>query len=184
MSNKNWFQTHSGRILNYQDPRLTDIDIHDVAVSLSRLCRFNGHSIFFYSVAQHSVLVSQLTPPEDALWGLLHDASEAFCGDMVSPLKKLVGQAYLDVEKAVMHAICDRFGLPRKQPVSVKAADLQALANEKRDLCRAEPAPWPTEMPDPLPDLRIEPWVPEYAARRFLERFVELTAGNHSILDR
>ena len=77
-----WMQTHSGIQFWPLDPRPEDILIEDIAHALSNQCRFAGHCCFHYSVAQHSVLVSENVPAQDAMWGLLHDAGEAYLVDL------------------------------------------------------------------------------------------------------
>ena len=77
-----WMQTYTGERFWPLDPRIEDIHIRDISMALGKLCRYGGHTIFFYSVAEHSVLVSEYVPEEYALWGLLHDASEAYLSDI------------------------------------------------------------------------------------------------------
>src|SRR4051812_16341267 len=81
---------HNGDFFDFKDPRNHNYDIKAIAHALSNLCRYTGHSKRFYSVAEHCVLVSRLVDPRFAFEGLMHDASEAFCGDVASPLKKLL----------------------------------------------------------------------------------------------
>lgn len=85
-----WLQTFTNQAFFPNDPGSLYISKYDIAHSLAMQCRYNGHTKIFYSVAEHSVLVSHAVPEEDALWGLLHDAPEAYIGDMIRPLKKLV----------------------------------------------------------------------------------------------
>src|SRR5579872_2947230 len=87
-NNQPWIQTASGLEFPLFEPRLDAINIEDIAHGLSMICRFTGQCARFYSVAEHSVHVSHLVPREDAAWGLLHDAAEAYLGDVASPLKK------------------------------------------------------------------------------------------------
>lgn len=168
---KSWFQTYTGVQFWPLDPKPEDVRIEDIARGLAYQCRFNGHVSAFYSIAQHSVAVSEVVSPEHALWGLLHDAAEAYVGDLVRPIK-LSLPAYRAVEAGVMKAICERFGLPEEEPPEVKAADNDLLVTERRDLLCRPLAPWATSG-TPLPDV-IEPWGPGEAELAFLARFYGL----------
>lgn len=130
--------TYSGAVIDPLNPDPEQIRIEDIAHSLSNQCRFTGHTREFYSVAQHSVLVSYLCDPKDALWGLLHDASEAYLSDIASPIKQFsdMGSAYKEVERGLMTAIALAFQLPMSYTLSlsVGTADYKALRIEMRDL--------------------------------------------------
>lgn len=168
-----WIQTYSGRRFNPTNPNPEAIVIQDIAHALSQQCRFTGHSKEFYSVAQHSVYVSHICNFEDALWGLLHDASEAYLIDVPKPLKKSGKfQAYIDFESQMQKAICKRFGLPEKEPPSVKKADTILLATEARDLMSPRHPDW-KQPEEPLP-FPILSWSPKEAEQRFIDRFLNL----------
>jgi len=171
-----WIQTASGRPFWPLDPRAEEIDIFDIAHSLSNLCRFNGHCSRFYSVAEHSVLVSLVVPPADALAGLLHDATEAYCADVPRPLKPFL-KGYADIEAGIWRAVAARFGLAEELPPSVKLADNTVLLAEKAALLGPSPMPWAWAkdiVPAPVPILC---GLPTHAKRFFIERFMDLTEG-------
>jgi len=148
-----WMQTASGGRYWPDDPKPEDIHLADIATALSRVCRFGGHGRAFYSVAQHSVLVSHEVKRrggslQDQQWGLLHDASEAYLGDVVWPLKRSPLMAgYKELERRSEVAIAKRFGLPVRDerafgldrsvadmPPIIKLVDLVLLSTEKRDI--------------------------------------------------
>ncbi len=169
-----WIQTYSGRRFSPTNPNPDAIVIQDISHSLSMQCRFSGHVKKFYSVAQHSVLVSYVCNFEDALWGLMHDASEAYLVDVPRPLKRSGKfDAYLDFEATMQKAICTRFGLPEQEPPSVKRADTMLLATEARDLMSPLHPDW-QQACEPLP-FKIEPLSPRDAKDLFMKRFFELT---------
>ena len=168
-----WIATHSGKRFYPLDPHIDEIDINDIAHSLSNQCRFAGHCVQFYSVAQHCVLVSQVCDQVDALFGLLHDASEAYLVDIPSPLKRMPEfEAYRNAEAHMMELICARYKLPAGEPQSVKFADKRMLATEARDLTMTEGRGW--AMTHEPYDFHIKPWTPDYAKTKFIARFHEL----------
>ncbi len=172
-------QLASGRYFDYTNFGPKDIDILDIAHALSHLCRWTGHCGEFYSVAQHSVYVSNIVAPAFALEGLLHDASEAYLGDVNRPLKFLL-PAYREIEADVDRAIRTRYGLPLVESPQVKEADDILLVTESRDLMprcpdNVPPGEWAWAHNIPRLDRRIEPCSSREAKRYFLERFSNLT---------
>jgi hypothetical protein len=172
-----WMQTASGRrilIFNPSDPS-NEFVIEDIAHHLSLVCRFTGAVRVHYSVAQHSVLVSQLVPPADALEGLLHDASEAYLNDIASPVKAGLPD-YKAAEVAMERALATRFSIAFPKTDAVRRADGIAVATEARDLMTAAATLW--RLPEkPLRGVTIEPWSPAQAERAFLDRFREITGA-------
>ncbi len=171
-----WIQLYSGRKFFPLKPRVEDVDIQDIAHSLSNMCRFTGHVKEFYSVAQHSVLVSYLCGANNALYGLLHDATEAYLVDMPKPIKRLeTFSNFRDIEASIMLVIAKKFGLPDVEPPAVKQADIKILATEARDLMFPLHPDWKQPC-EPYP-FKIEPLPPAEAKKLFMERYRQLTAG-------
>lgn len=181
MTSKAWIQTISGKKFPVDEPDSAQIDIEDIAHALSMLVRFNGHCTRFYSVAEHSVHVSHEIDSELALIGLLHDAAEAYLGDVPSPLKKELDQ-FKKFEHRMELAIGKAFGVEPELfgGKELKRADVQLLVDEKAALMIAEPEPWPDGAPEKMNTGRIKAWGPEKAKSRFLQRFRELTEGAKS----
>lgn len=176
-----WMQTSMG-IEYYPDEMSEDrISIHDIANGLSNLCRFCGQTDGFYSVAQHSWFVSQHVPLEYQMWGLLHDAAEAYIGDLINAVKHgfpRIKEDFCALEDSILRVIAKKFGLecyvPHIMPLEVHDIDKLILAAEARDLfvtgrikefCRHS-------MVDSVP--LISPWSPAFARDMFVRRFVEL----------
>jgi hypothetical protein len=154
-------------------------DIESIAHALSNKCRFSGHSRKFWSVAQHSVLVSCYCDLEDAKWGLLHDASEAYLVDLPTPLKILPEFSfYKEIEDKLQEVVYKTFGLIGPEPPSIYRADKILLVSEKRDLM-PENDGWkisdifPPEKFPPLP-FTLCPLEPEQSEKFFLNRFKDL----------
>ena len=170
MSN-GWIMTYSGEKFWTLDPDPVHIKIEDIAHHLSNICRFTGACKYHFSVAQHSVLVSQEAKGFEG-WGLLHDAAEAYLSDIASPVKEqLPGME--QIEEKLLKAVADRFGLQWPMPDEVKRADESVAATEWHVLmgpidltrfARVKPAP-----------VSVYQMTPEEAEHKFLIRFEELT---------
>ncbi|EFO32476.1 metal dependent phosphohydrolase [Roseibium sp. TrichSKD4] len=169
--------TVSGNYFDYDNPDQSDFGIRDIAHALSNICRFGGHSLRFYSVAEHSVHVSRLVPKEDQLAALLHDAPEAFIGDMPKPLKETLSD-YQRLEERIEKAVMARFGIPLPLPQSVKRADVQMLRTEQLHIMNNNDDWHFTygEEPVDLADLGITGLglSPDEAANLFICRYAEL----------
>lgn len=167
-----FMETYSGRKFHVLSPSPSDIDIHDIARGLAMQCRFGGHVHQFYSVAEHSVRVSQILPKSMALAGLLHDASEAYIGDMIRPLKQTaeLGNQYHLIEDRLMACIAAKFKFEWPLPQAVKEADNILLFTEKRDIKKSKLIWMAEERFQPLAE-PIVPWSPEFAEEQFLFEF-------------
>ena len=170
-------QTYTGGVFWPMDPRPSEVYFWDIAAALSKQCRYAGHSSEFYSVAQHSVLVSQCVAPENALWALLHDASEAYLVDVPKPIKPYLDN-YQELERVVMDAVLVRFGLgyAREMPEEVKEMDQRILANEQAALMPNPPRDW--GLKPAIPNLKIDPITDTNVAESlFISRMFELQGG-------
>jgi len=198
-----WMQTFTGRKIDLLAPKPEDVDIEDIAHALSMICRFNGHCRDFYSVAEHSLLVELLcgadlafrprslegSPPryDDAknrLCCLLHDAAEAYLGDICTPVKRAIvhlgnGSPLDDLEDRWLRAIGQRFDLGSSLASTneiVKESDDKALVIEVVALFSPVLVDWWTSRELPCPgDVTIQCWPPAEARRRFVHRFRQLT---------
>jgi 5'-deoxynucleotidase YfbR-like HD superfamily hydrolase len=164
--------TFSGHYFDLMDPEHSEIRVTDIAHALSHICRFTGHTREAYSVAQHSIYVSHLVLPELALQALLHDAAEAYIGDVSSPLKALLPE-YKLIEKRIEAAIFTRFGLPPQIDRLVKEADMVMLATERRDLMPQNRARWTCDEYQTTA-LPIVPLPAAEAKAQFIARFLAL----------
>jgi hypothetical protein len=168
----NWTHSWTGRPYFPFDPRPEDVFIEDIAQALGKICRYNGMCRRFYSVAEHSVHVSHIVPPEHAFAGLMHDAAEAYVGDVRRPFKyKLHG--YREIEFLNWQAVATRFNLPIMQPDCVTAADRAILLTEREAVMNPVPHDW--NVAGEPADIEIHCWGPESATRMFAARFTELT---------
>jgi len=168
-------QTWTGTRFYPLDPRPEDVKIEDLIFGLGNMCRYNGQ-VRFYSVAEHSVLVSKLVAPEHALAALMHDAPEFLMADMTRPFKRAIGRdnAYFKIEEQIWEkAIAPKFGLPAKLPQEVINADTELLGLEKQVLL-VRSDPWYLPFPTPT-HLQINCWQPPYSQWCFLRRFCDLT---------
>ncbi|WP_168798743.1 hypothetical protein [Herbaspirillum sp. ST 5-3] len=174
--------TYTGQYVNLRNPAPATINIIDIAHALSQINRFGGHTRRFYSVAQHSILASQLAPLKYRLHVLLHDAAEAYFGDMVQPLKIMTAnREYRELESRMQARIYDRFGLDPllsdECRMCIHEADHIMLATERRDLMAPENTPWPIlDGIRPRPGI-ISPLNAQTAESTFLSRFKELAGS-------
>lgn len=184
MSGRAAIPTASGALVTPLDPAAEQVELADVAHALAHLCRSGGHARVFCSVAQHSCLVADQVAAaggsaEETLWALLHDATEAYLGDLPHPLEHRtpLGAVYREAEARLQAAVCERFGLPPEPPPGMKRFDRALLAAERRTLMRPSDDGWWPELDgaDAL-EVEIEPWPPERARAEFERRFRELEA--------
>jgi uncharacterized protein len=183
-----YISTYLGNRFWPQEPRIDRIDLEDIAHGLAYQCRFNGQTRAFYSVAQHSLMVASILPPPMHRAALLHDAAEAYLGDIVKPLKRLLPD-FSRIEAGVTELIAQAFAVDfgcedgasdsRRHAIyrAIKQADMVALATEKRDLMPHSTEAWSyLHGFEPLPH-SIEPLPPAQAKQAFLDAWVAATAG-------
>ena len=168
-----WVQTVSGRAFWPLEPDPDHMCIDDIVHGLSLLCRFNGQTSEFYSVAEHSWLLSQVVPPEYALEALMHDGPEAYLPDICSPIKPFIVGFY-EIEDRIMEAMAQKYDLLFPLPEIIKIFDKRIVADEAKRFMAppAGPGAWDNQ----ALGIRIEGFSPEKAKSKFLKRFRELRA--------
>lgn len=164
--------TQSGFYFDVINPNPLLVDVDDIAHGLSNTCRFAGQCDHFYSVAEHSVLLSQQMPNKElALLALFHDATEAYIGDVSSPLKQCLIN-YKNIERRLHHAIYEHLGLNPQLPPEIKEGDLRMLLTEKNQIMPSHDDQWESEIEGytPYDNVRIECWEPLDAKEAFLKQ--------------
>lgn len=160
-----WITTYTGIKFHYKSPTVDEVNILDIAHHLSLLCRFTGASNVFYSVAEHSFRVAEQLPEGKRLAGLLHDAPEAYLGDISRPVK--YSHKLDETERKISKVIEERFNVRIEHP-DIKHIDSVLLATEARDLGLSM-VDW-DKLPTPLP-VKISPLNPRFAESVFLNLF-------------
>jgi hypothetical protein len=168
-----WIQTYSGRQFWPIDPRPDEVDIEDIAHALSMQCRYAGHCLAFYSVAEHCVHLARHVSAPAKRWALLHDAAEAYLVDVPRPVKPHL-YGYKSAEARVMQAIAKRFGLDGECPREVDEADRRILVDEALQIMAPPPVPWAAiDGLKPL-GVKLALWPPHVAREEFLTLFADL----------
>lgn len=164
--------TASGFVIDLTDPDASGLPVEDVARALAYQPRWCGATKHFYSVAEHSVMVSRLVPEPLSYHALWHDCIEFIQGDWPSPLKVYLGRDAINRKlEPIEAALARRFRFERGLD-EVKKADLVAMATELRDLLPGAWMDW-GHLPAPAPD-EIQPVGPERAFALFMERYEEV----------
>lgn len=177
--------TYTGKVFDLLNPKPEMVCIEDIAHSLAHQCRYNGHCEFFYSVAQHCVLMARNRDlPGEPLQKLLHDAAEAYIGDLISPWKKLLNVNIPDkcfapvsyFEHTIQKVIGEALGIDLNLSAEVKKSDKIMMATEIRDLMPTMPDDYDWGLFGYRYTKRtIIPWCPEHAERRFLDTYHQIT---------
>jgi hypothetical protein len=166
-----YIRLHSGRKFYFLDPKPNQIDITDVAISLSRLPRFCGHTSKPYFVGQHCCIACDLAPDNLKRAVLMHDMAESVTNDIPAPLKVCLPQ-FKEVENRVERMLAKKFRVPFPFPSGVKEIDLKMLTTEQRDLMPGDEWSFSPFLPY---DIKIVPWDSRKTYREFLKRFHRLT---------
>lgn len=182
---EDWLETRSGKKFNFLNPDPATIDIQDIAHGLAKTCRFGGQCRVFYSVAEHSVLLMRhaeqknkrgdLTlTPQDLMVALLHDASEAYMGDVVRPLKQHLPD-FMAIESKIIEVIYRKYNLPPGMPDWLRDMDTRITLDEKNQIMSRSGNAWSIDELQPL-GVVMPLWSPEDAAKRFIQEFERLCA--------
>lgn len=168
--------TMSGALVDLAAPVAETIDIRDIAHALAMTCRFNGHTSRFYSVAEHSVLVAQAAlvagaSPDVQMMALLHDATEAYLGDIVRPAKPLLGEDWHEAEVRLSETLIARFNLhgARDGCGLVDVLDQRILEDERLALMHPATDCW--QRCGPKLGVTIRCMLPREAKRAFLDHY-------------
>jgi len=172
-----WIQTYSGRAFFPARPDSDHVHINDIAASLSKQCRYAGHCLRFYSVAEHCCHLADVAPDEHKLTALMHDASEAYLVDIPRPIKPLLRE-YKTIESNLMAVIGSKYGFDWPLPAAVTELD-QAIMSDERAQNMVHMDVGAVTWGNALPALGItlQYWGPDKAEYEFLVRFQRLGGG-------
>lgn len=165
-----WTPSVTGKVIDFTNIDPSSIDILDIAHSLSLQCRYNGNCRAFYSVAQHSVLMSTWSLPGHPFTRLMHDAEEFAIGDIISPVKEYIDSPLLrELGDNITYAIFKKYNVP---PIdtNIHIADNIMLATERRDIMARCSRGWKIKE-QPYKEKIKKGWSPEFAEQLFLIRF-------------
>ena len=183
-----WILTYTGKQFYPLDPDPDSICIEDIARGLSMICRFNGQTRCFYSVAEHSVLMSQQMDkpylpgyPSGylGLAGLLHDAAEAYVSDVARPIKPLI-RGFDGIERAILKVVAGKFKIPMSSFVMCGGYDLRMLATERRQIMHPGGPKWKSLRNVEPFNITLPCWLPHEAEYAFMEQFEMLTERRQS----
>lgn len=182
-----WIQTAAGRAFDFENITPESVDLVEIAWSLSNLCRYNGHTRRFYSVAEHCVLLSRWYSDHHDLAkaALLHDAHEAYTGDLTRPLQRYLWQSHEGADQSALRlqSIRDRVDaiVAEKAQITIAlfasvgaGADCRITTNERCALHNDPPFAWGDPEPKPLDFIEIKGWKPKKAFRKFMQRMEQL----------
>lgn len=178
----NTIRLRSGLYLDLADPQPDQFTLEDIAGALSKICRFGGQIEHFYSVAEHCVHCAEQAAADGAstdaqVAALLHDAAEAFLGDVVKPLKVMLGD-YGAIERLMESVIAKKFGIGAQFAEVVKEIDRAMLIAERRRLFSQDSVVWTGEQSVRRLRPCIGEWLPNVAEARFLSLAAKLGIGN------
>lgn len=163
-----WIQTYTGGMFHPMNPRADELRLADISAGLSKVCRFAGQCIKFYSVAEHSVLMAEVASKGNQLTALMHDASEAYLTDVPRPIKRCL-TGYAGMEHRLMQVIADKYKTLWPLPPEVKQLDNQILTDEREQNMAAPPSPW-LENEKAL-GVKLKFWTPAEANWNFTNAF-------------
>lgn len=179
-----WFETTTGKQFYILDPRAEDVDIWDVATALGRKARFNGHyrdEVSFYSVAEHCCLMTNYAINQrgasayEALRVLLHDAAEAYTGDVVRPVKRSI-PAFKEIEDLVERTVLPALGVPADMSPLTRELDERILRAERLQALKPSGFMWGNDDVEPL-EVSLRFWSPNKARDIFHNLYIELLDG-------
>lgn len=171
-------ETFTGTKFYPLDPRPEEVLIEDIAHALAFTCRFGGHCIKFYSVAEHSILIARRAKnlyysPRRCLHALLHDAVEAYLGDITRPVKLCFPQIK-EIELGIEAVVMAKFGLAPEKPQWLDRLDKRIIVDERAQVLHPSGNHWVQDSLKPL-GVKIKCWSPEHAEQLFMETYERIT---------